>query len=171
MNGPMIALFGNMTVDPEQRYTRNESIPYARIRVACNRYMGPEKPEEVYYFSANLWHSDAERCMRHCRKGSHIFIQGHYSQEEYSRRDGSPGIDYHVNVREFEHFEWLRGRRQPQEDGDQQPSTQARERTQVQAGTEPADVQAANPGPANAQTAGNDDPWDGDNGELPVEDC
>ena len=34
MNGPHMQFFGNLTQDPEQRYTKNEGIPYARLRVA-----------------------------------------------------------------------------------------------------------------------------------------
>lgn len=125
MNGPIIMFFGNLTQDPEQRYTRNEAVPYTRVRVACNRYSGPERSQETYYFSANLWGNDAEQCLQKCRKGSFVYLQGHYSQSEYTRRDGSPGIDYHVNAQEFQHFEWLRSSPNNQEKPESGPTPDA----------------------------------------------
>lgn len=107
MNGPVINMFGRLTIDPEQRYTRIDSTPYARVRLACNRYMGPDEEEETYYFSANLWRSNGEQVMRHCRKGDYIYVSGQYSQEEYTRRDGTTGLNHHVNVRDFQRFNFL----------------------------------------------------------------
>ena len=100
MNGPHAQFFGNLTQDPEQRYTRNEGIPYTRLRVAVNTYHH-EQPTETTYFDIDLWRFQADRAMESCKKGQLIYVMGQYSCEIFQRQDGSTGIAHRVNAKEF----------------------------------------------------------------------
>ncbi len=101
MNGPHIMIFGNLTRDPVLRYTTNQGTPFVQVGVATNTYHGPDEPQETYFFDATLWRSQAESIARNCRKGQDVFIMGRYGQREFERRDGSIGIAYQVDVKEF----------------------------------------------------------------------
>ena len=104
MNGPHIMIFGNLTRDPVLRYTTNQGTPFVQVGVATNTYHGPDEPQETYFFDATLWRNHAESIARNCRKGQDVFFMGRYSQREYERRDGSTGIAYQVDVKEFRYF-------------------------------------------------------------------
>ena len=101
MNGPHIMIFGNLTRDPVLRYTTNQGTPFVQVGVATNTYHGPDEPQDTYFFDATLWRSQAESIARNCRKGQDVFIMGRYGQREFERRDGSIGIAYQVDVKEF----------------------------------------------------------------------
>ena len=68
MNGPHMQFFGNLTQDPEQRYTNNEGIPYTRLRVAVNTYRH-EQPTETIYVDVDLWRFQADRAMQSLHQG------------------------------------------------------------------------------------------------------
>ena len=100
MNGPHMTFFGNLTQDPEQRYTKNDGIPYTRLRVAVNTYRR-DQAAETHYFDVDLWRYQADRAMESCTKGQFVFVTGQYSCETFQRNDGSAGAAHHVNAKEF----------------------------------------------------------------------
>ena len=100
MNGPHMQFFGNLTQDPEQRYTNNEGIPYTRLRVAVNTYRH-EQPTETIYVDVDLWRFQADRAMQSSTKGQLVYVMGQYSCETFQRHDGSPGVAHRVNAKEF----------------------------------------------------------------------
>ena len=100
MNGPHMQFFGNLTQDPEQRYTKNEGIPYARLRVAVNTYRH-DQPTETHFFDVDLWRFQADRAMQSCTKGQLVYLMGQYSCETFQRQDGSAGVAHHLNAKEF----------------------------------------------------------------------
>lgn len=101
MNGPQIQFFGNLTRDPEQRFSRNDGNPYATADVAVNTYRGPDLPQETTYFKISLYGRQAENLLANGAKGHQVFVQGRYGFRTYDRQDGTLGLSHEVFVREF----------------------------------------------------------------------
>src|ERR1700758_3689082 len=73
-----VLLIGNLTRDPEVRYTP-KGTAIADIGIAVNRvYSGGDgqKKEEVTFIDATLWGRQAEVAQQYLQKGSSIFIEG-----------------------------------------------------------------------------------------------
>ncbi len=73
-----VLLIGNLTRDPEVRYTP-KGTAVADIGVAVNRvYSGEdgEKKEEVTFVDVTLWGRQAEVAQEYLKKGRQVFIEG-----------------------------------------------------------------------------------------------
>ena len=73
-----VLLIGNLTRDPEVRYTP-KGTAIADIGIAVNRvYSGDdgEKKEEVTFVDVTLWGRQAEVAQEYLRKGQPVFIEG-----------------------------------------------------------------------------------------------
>ncbi|MBQ9903389.1 MAG: single-stranded DNA-binding protein [Synergistaceae bacterium] len=82
---------GNLTKDPEVRYTVNKKA-FARFTVAVNnRYKDAngEWQENADYISVVAWGSTAETCGKYLKKGSPVLIEGRIRTGSYDAKDGS----------------------------------------------------------------------------------
>ena len=73
-----VLLIGNLTRDPEIRYTP-KGTPVTEIGVAVNRvYSGEdgEKKEETTFVDVTLWARQAEIAGQYLKKGRPVFIEG-----------------------------------------------------------------------------------------------
>src|SRR5882757_5280469 len=73
-----VLLIGNLTRDPEVRYTP-KGTAVADIGIAVNRvYSGEdgEKKEEVTFVDVTLWGRQAEVAQEYLKKGRPVFIEG-----------------------------------------------------------------------------------------------
>jgi single-strand DNA-binding protein len=73
-----VLLIGNLTRDPEVRYTP-KGTAVADIGIAVNRvYSGEdgEKKEEVTFVDVTLWARQAEVAQEYLKKGRQVFIEG-----------------------------------------------------------------------------------------------
>lgn len=73
-----VILMGNLTRDPEVRYTPKGSA-VAEIGLAVNRVYstdGGEKREEVTFVDVTLWGRTAEVAGEYLKKGRPVFIEG-----------------------------------------------------------------------------------------------
>ena len=73
-----VLLIGNLTRDPEVRYTP-KGTAVADIGIAVNRvYSGEdgEKKEEVTFIDVTLWARQAEVAQEYLKKGRQVFIEG-----------------------------------------------------------------------------------------------
>jgi len=74
-----VMIIGNMTRDPELRYTAN-GTPVVSFGVATNREYTPsnsdESVEETEFHNIVAWSKLAEICDRLLRKGQKVFIRG-----------------------------------------------------------------------------------------------
>lgn len=71
-------LIGNLTRDPELRYTP-KGTAVAKIGIAVNRQWkgeNGEKKEEVTFIDVDAFGKQAETIGQYCKKGSSIFIEG-----------------------------------------------------------------------------------------------
>lgn len=73
-----VLLMGNLTRDPELRYTP-QGTAVATLRLAVNRkYKGRDEQmkEEVCFVSCIVWSKMAETCGQYLHKGSPVFVEG-----------------------------------------------------------------------------------------------
>jgi single-strand DNA-binding protein len=73
-----IFLIGNLTRDPELRYTP-QGTAVANLGLAVNRKFknrNQELQEEVCFITVVVWNKQAETCNQYLHKGSQVFIEG-----------------------------------------------------------------------------------------------
>ncbi len=82
---------GNLTKDPEMRYTVNKRA-IARFTVAVNyRYKDAngEFKDSTDYINVVAWGSWAEICGKYLKKGSPVLVEGRIQTGSYDAKDGS----------------------------------------------------------------------------------
>ncbi|MBQ7152018.1 MAG: single-stranded DNA-binding protein [Synergistaceae bacterium] len=82
---------GNITRDPEVRYTVNKKA-YARFSVAVNsrwKNANGEFQDSVEYINIVTWGVTAENCGKYLKKGSGVLVEGRISTSSYEAKDGS----------------------------------------------------------------------------------
>lgn len=84
-----VELMGNLTRDPELRYTPNGAA-VCTFGLATNRsYMAEgERKEEVDFHQIVTWNKLAELCNQLLKKGSRVFVSGRLQYREWDGQDG-----------------------------------------------------------------------------------
>lgn len=99
-----IFLSGNLTRDPEVRYTPNGKA-MAKMGIAVQRqFKNSETGQyDVDFFNLTAWEKTAEFCGRYLRKGSRVIVEGRVQTYSYVGQDGvkRSGIDIQVENIEF----------------------------------------------------------------------
>ena len=80
-----VFLSGNLTRDPEVRYTATGKA-FARMGIAINRRY--KDKESVDFFNLVAWEKTAEFCGHYLRKGSRVLVEGRLQTSSYENRDG-----------------------------------------------------------------------------------
>jgi single-strand DNA-binding protein len=84
-------IVGNLTDDPELRYTPNGAA-VAKFRVAVNRRYqdatGQWKDGETSYFTINAWRTLAENVAESLSRGSRVVVVGRLQQRSWETQDG-----------------------------------------------------------------------------------
>ena len=86
-----VFLMGNLTRDPELRYTPNGTA-VAGFGVAVNRrYTTKEgdRKEDVDFFEVEVWDKQAENCNEYLAKGRGILIEGRLRQDRWEDESGN----------------------------------------------------------------------------------
>ena len=83
-----VILMGNLTRDPEVRYTPNGSA-VASFAIAVNRKykQGDETKEEVSYIDIVVFGKQAENCGQYINKGDSVLIDGRLQQRRWDDKD------------------------------------------------------------------------------------
>ena len=76
-----VFLIGNLTRDPEMRYT-TAGIPVTKFALAVNRR---GKGDEVDFFNIVTWRKLAEICGEYLSKGKKIAVEGHLEIDNYEK--------------------------------------------------------------------------------------
>ncbi len=85
-----VYLMGNLTRDPELRFTPNGSS-VSTLSVAVNRVYtnrSGERKEEVCYVNVQVWGKQAESCTQYLRKGKPVFVEGRLRNRSIDVGDG-----------------------------------------------------------------------------------
>ncbi len=81
-----VILAGNLTRDPELRYTP-KGTAVARITLAVNRTYtsgeGGEKKEEVSFVDVDVWGRQAEVISQYMKKGRPLLVEGRLKQDTW----------------------------------------------------------------------------------------
>ncbi len=83
-----VFLIGNLTKDPEMRYTA-AGIPVTRFTIAVNRGYGDNK--QVDFLRISTWRKLAEFCGEYLAKGRSVAIEGSLQLSEYEK-DGKDRV-------------------------------------------------------------------------------
>lgn len=84
-----VFLMGNLTREPELRYTPGSNFAVCEFGLAINRHYtqnGQEK-DETCFLDIVVWGKQAESCSRFLQKGSSVFIEGRLSFEQWVEKD------------------------------------------------------------------------------------
>lgn len=99
-----IVVLGNLTRDPELRYT-SSGTPVCTLNVASNERERDPKTKEFVdratFFKATAWGQKAEIIAGHFESGSEIYLEGKFRPEEWTDREGKPRVTFGIRVSEF----------------------------------------------------------------------
>lgn len=86
-----VQVLGNLTKDPEVRYTKTGRA-VASFTVAVNRtWTGPQgdQRETTDYIPVVAWGNLAEMAGQHLTKGARTFVEGRFQTRSYEAQDGT----------------------------------------------------------------------------------
>jgi single-strand DNA-binding protein len=84
MPEPSVSFAGNLTEDPEVRYTEG-GIARARFRVA----MSGRREQEASFLTVIVWRDQAEHAAQSLSRGSRVVVVGRLQQRAWTAEDGS----------------------------------------------------------------------------------
>lgn len=85
-----VFLIGNLTRDPELRYTTS-GVPVANLRIAVNRKFrdkNGELKEDTCFVTVTAWDKQAEICNQYLAKGRPIFVEGRLQSRSWESPEG-----------------------------------------------------------------------------------
>jgi single-strand DNA-binding protein len=86
-----VILIGNLTKDPDLRYTPNGQA-VAVFTVAINRRYksaAGEMVEKTDFVPVEVWRKQAESCKQYLNKGSSVYVEGRLQTDSWEAEDGS----------------------------------------------------------------------------------
>lgn len=102
-----VLLMGNLTKDPELRYTP-QGTAVVNLRLAVNRKFkdtrSQEFKDEVCFVTVVVWDKQAETCNQYLHKGSPVFIEGRLQSRSW---EDSSGKKHNVLEVRAERFQFL----------------------------------------------------------------
>ncbi len=94
-----ITVVGNLTRDPELRFTPN-GTPVVSFAVAVNKRFQDKNSGEwlnsADFFNVVAWFKLAENCAESLGKGDRVLISGKLSQENWDDKDGQKRTSYRI---------------------------------------------------------------------------
>ena len=84
-----VLLIGNLTRDPELRYTPGGAA-VAEFGMAINRTYttsSNEKKEEVCFLEVVVWGKSAEACDKYLQKGAPLFVEGRIQMDQWTDKE------------------------------------------------------------------------------------
>lgn len=83
-----VLLIGNLTRDPELRYTAGDGKAVCEFTLAVNGPARPGGEKSASFFPVTAWEKVAEACGKHLRKGSLVHVEGRLNQERWQAEGG-----------------------------------------------------------------------------------
>ena len=101
----VITVVGNLTADPELRYTQN-GLPVANFTIAStprtfDRQANEWKDGEALFLRASVWREFAEHVAGSLTKGSRVIATGRLKQRSYQDREGNNRTAIELEVDEI----------------------------------------------------------------------
>ncbi|MCA0379014.1 MAG: single-stranded DNA-binding protein [Actinobacteria bacterium] len=100
-----ITVVGNLTADPEMRYT-GSGVPFASFTIAStprtfDRQTNEWKDGEALFLRATVWREFAEHVANSLTKGMRVIARGNLRQRSYDDKDGQRRTSYELDVDEI----------------------------------------------------------------------
>jgi single-strand DNA-binding protein len=100
-----ITLIGNLTDDPELRFTPSGAA-VAKFRVAStprylDRQTGEWKDGEALFLTCNVWRQAAENVAESLQRGARVIVSGRLKQRSYETKEGEKRTVFEVEVDEI----------------------------------------------------------------------
>lgn len=130
-----VLLIGNLTRDPQLRYTPNQAA-VCDFGIAVNRqWTGADgqKREETCFVDCTAWGRQAEILSKYMSKGRPLFVEGRLTFRQWEGKDGKRRSKIEVTV---ENFQFLGGRGGDRGGGGGGPGSSQDTRRQQAAGEE-----------------------------------
>lgn len=123
-----VLLIGNLTKDPELRYTP-QGTAVVNLRLAVNRRFkdrNQEMKEEVCFITVVVWDKQAESCNQYLHKGRPVFVEGRLQSRSWEDNSGQKRSVIEVRAERVQFLGSAPGKegQLPQQDV-QEPSTEA----------------------------------------------
>lgn len=101
----IITVVGNLTADPELRYTQN-GLPVVNFTIAStprtfDRQANEWKDGDALFMRASCWREFAEHVAGSLVKGSRVIATGRLKQRNYQDREGNPRTSIELEVDEI----------------------------------------------------------------------
>jgi single-strand DNA-binding protein len=101
----IITVVGNLTADPELRYTQN-GLPVANFTIAStprtfDRQANEWKDGEALFLRASVWREFAEHVAGSLTKGARVVATGRLKQRSYQDREGQNRTSIELEVDEI----------------------------------------------------------------------
>jgi single-strand DNA-binding protein len=101
----IITVVGNLTADPELRYTQN-GLPVANFTIAStprnfDRAANEWKDGEALFLRASVWREFAEHVAGSLTKGSRVIATGRLKQRSYETREGEKRTSIELEIDEI----------------------------------------------------------------------
>jgi single-strand DNA-binding protein len=101
----VITVVGNLTADPELRYTQN-GLPVANFTIAStprtfDRQANEWKDGEALFLRASVWRDFAEHVAGSLTKGARVIATGRLKQRSYQDREGNNRTSIELEVDEI----------------------------------------------------------------------
>jgi single-strand DNA-binding protein len=101
----IITLIGNLTADPELRFTPS-GAPVANFTVAStprtlDRASGEWKDGDAMFLNCAVWRQAAENVAESLTKGMRVIVQGRLKSRSYETREGEKRTVFEVDVDEI----------------------------------------------------------------------
>ncbi len=109
-----VLLIGNLTKDPELRYTP-QGTAVVNLRLAVNRRFrdrNQELKEEVCFITAVAWDKQAETCNQYLHKGSPVFIEGRLQSRSWEDNAGQKRNTIEVRAERIQFLSSAGGQRE-----------------------------------------------------------
>ncbi len=105
MNDTTLTIVGNLTDDPELRYTPSGAA-VAKFRVAStprylDRQSGEWKDGEPLFLACTLWRQPAENVAESLHRGTRVIVTGRLRQRSYETREGDKRTVIELEVDEI----------------------------------------------------------------------
>jgi single-strand DNA-binding protein len=104
MNGNSVTLVGNITDDPELRFTPSGQA-LAKFSLAVNRRWqdrsSNEWQEETSFFQCSCWREMAENVAESLKKGTRVIVHGRLQQRRWETPDGDKRSTIDISVDEI----------------------------------------------------------------------
>lgn len=98
-----VTVIGNLTRDPELRFTANGKA-VANLGIACNRLVsrpGEERREEVSFFNVTAWDSLGTNVADALHKGDRIVVTGRLQQRSWETDEGDKRSTVEITAEEI----------------------------------------------------------------------